>query len=132
MSDPISDMIVRLKNAQLAQLISITIPHSVHKVEILKVLRDEGYISEYSVLDERNGVKTILIKLKYSKIGKPAITVIKRVSSPGRRFYASFNDLSDFFNGLGVQILSTSLKGVISDKMAKKYRLGGEVICKVF
>jgi len=132
MSDPISDMITRLKNAQCSQLTSIDLPYSVHKVKILKVLKDEGYILEYLVHDERVGVKTISIKLKYSKVGKPAITVIQRVSTPGRRFYTSFNNLKAFFNGLGIQILSTSSRGVISDKLARKYKIGGEIICKVF
>lgn len=132
MSDPISDLIIRLKNAQNAQLISVVIPYSINKTKILTVLRDEGYIHDYSVEHVRSGIKQILVKLKYSKLGKPAIRVIERVSTPGKRFYSSCKSLNKFFNGMGIQILSTSANGVISDRLAKQYNIGGEIICRVF
>jgi len=132
MSDPISDMIVRIKNAQNALLVSVEIPYSLQKVKILDVLKEEGYLKDYAVKDVRNGIKSIDVELKYSKSGKPAIEVIQRVSVPGRRFYSSCESLKTFFNGMGIYILSTSSKGIVSDRVARREKIGGEVICKVF
>ena len=131
MSDPISDMIVRIKNAQNALLVSVEVPHSAQKVNILNVLKEEGYIKDYLVKDVRSGIKSIDVELKYSKSGKPAIKFIKRVSVPGRRFYTSCESFKTFFNGMGIYILSTS-KGIFSDRDARREKIGGEVICKVF
>jgi small subunit ribosomal protein S8 len=131
-SDPIGDMLARIKNAQKSFLISTVIPYSAQKLQILMVLKDEGYILDYSVEELRKGIKNINVELKYSKAGKPAIAVLERVSKPGRKFYSRFADLKDFFNGMGVYILSTSSHGIVSDRVAKQARIGGEVICKVF
>jgi small subunit ribosomal protein S8 len=131
-SDPISDMLARLKNAQRSFLISVDVPYSSQKLEILKVLKEEGYIASYVVEELRKGVKNILVGLKYSKAGKPAIETLERVSRPGRRFYSAFVDLKDFFNGMGIYILSTSSHGIVSDRVAKRAKIGGEIICRVF
>ena len=132
MSDPISDMIVRIKNAQKSLLISVDVPYSLQKTHVLDVLKEEGYIKNYSIEDVRKGIKNISISLKYSKLGRPAIDVIQKVSKPGSRVYSSSALLKPFFNGMGIYILSTSSKGVVSDRVARKARIGGEVICRVF
>jgi small subunit ribosomal protein S8 len=132
LSDPIGDMLTRIKNAQSALLVYVEVPYSLQKLKILDVLKQEGYISEYNIEELRLGVKIIHVKLKYSVKGKPAIEVLERVSKPSRRFYSSYRDLKDFFNGMGIYVLSTSCKGVVSDKVAKKHKTGGEIICRVF
>jgi len=132
MSDPISDMIVRIKNAQRSLLLSVDVPYSLQKTRLLDVLKEEGYISDYSIEEIRKGIKNISVTLKYSKSGRPAIDVIQRVSKPGSRVYSSSAILKPFFNGMGIYILSTSSKGVVSDRIARKSRIGGEVICRVF
>jgi small subunit ribosomal protein S8 len=131
MTDSISDMIVRIKNAQNALLVSVEVPYSVQKANILNVLKEEGYIKDYFIRKIRKDIQSIDVELKYSKSGKPAIQFIKRVSTPGRRFYTSCESFKTFFNGMGIYILSTS-KGIFSDREARRERVGGEVICKVF
>ena len=131
-SDPLGDMITRIRNAQKSFLSCLDVPYSKQKEAVLKVLKSEGYINDYAVQDVRDGIKNLFVSLKYSKYGKPAIDIIERVSKPGRKFYSSCIKLKPFFNGMGIHILSTSSHGVISDKVAKKANVGGEVICKVF
>lgn len=128
-TDSIGDMITRIRNGQRARLSIVKMPMSTQNVKILEVLKKEGYIRDYSIIEIRPGINEIKIELKYNN--KPAIKEIKRVSKPGRRFYSSVKELKKFYNGLGIMILSTS-KGVMSDYEARLARVGGEILCKVF
>lgn len=129
MSDPIADLLTRIRNAQMAGLPSVACPSSKIKQAILDVLKQEGYINGYSVSDDV--VKPVLtIELKYHN-GKPVIEHLKRGSSPGLRQYKAMDDLPNVQAGLGICVVSTN-KGVMTDKAAKKAGVGGEVICTVF
>ena len=128
--DPIADMITRIRNAQMRSLNKVEIPASKFREKILDVLKKEGYISNYSAVNNVNKQKNFSVDLKYSD-GSPVIRDIKRVSRPGRRIYASASSIPIIQNGLGISIVSTS-KGVMSDTDARKQNIGGEVICKVF
>ena len=128
MSDNIADMLTRIRNGQKSRLLNVGLPLSKLKCTVLEVLKDEGYIAGYTK-DADNGV--INISLKYSRVGEPAISEIHRVSKPGKRIYSSIDALPGYFNNMGIHILSTS-HGVMSDRQAKKLKVGGEVICKVF
>ncbi|OQA30908.1 MAG: 30S ribosomal protein S8 [Betaproteobacteria bacterium ADurb.Bin341] len=128
MSDPIADMLTRIRNAQLAEKASVTMPSSKLKVAIAAVLKDEGYIEEFAV--RQDGVKATLdIALKYYA-GQPVIERIERVSKPGLRIYKGSNDIPRVMNGLGVAIVSTP-KGVMTDRKARASNVGGEVLCIV-
>lgn len=128
MSDPIADMLTRIRNGQQAQKVSVTMPSSKLKVAIAKVLQDEGYIDGFSVRE--NGAKPELdIELKYYA-GRPVIERIERVSRPGLRIYKGSEKLPKVLNGLGVAIVSTP-RGVMTDRAARAGRVGGEVICYV-
>lgn len=130
MTDPLADMLTRIRNAQMVKLLSINTAYSKLKEGILKVLQDQGYIAGFEVYKEDN--KSFLdVSLKYTKDGAPVIKEITRASKPGRRVYSSINDLKPFYNDMGVVILSTP-KGVLSNFDAKKHNVGGEVLCKVF
>ena len=130
-TDSISDLITRIRNAQMVFKKTVDSPMSRTREDVLKVLLDEGYIRGYSVIEcEKTKHKTLHIELKYFE-GKPVISEIKRISKPGRRIYSSIKDLPLVRNGLGINILSTN-KGVMSDTEARKQSLGGEVICSVF
>lgn len=126
MSDNIADMLTRIRNAQKSKLISVSLPASKMKSNILDVLKDEGYISNFSITENN-----ITVNLKYSRGGRPAISEIHRISKPGRRLYSSIKDLPGYYNNMGIYILSTS-RGVLSDREALSRNVGGEVICKVF
>ena len=130
LSDPIGDMIARLKNAQMRNHKKIVLPSSKFKVKIADVLKTEGFIIDYKI-NEKDGNKSNLeINLKYN-YGSPVISVIERVSRPGRRIFSSAESLPKINNGLGIAIISTP-KGVMSDIDARKKKVGGEIICKVF
>ena len=129
-SDPISDMIARIKNGLVRYHKKIDVPSSVFKKKILDVLKDEGFISDYTIEDNEKNKKNISINLKY-KYGSPVIKQIERISKPGRRIYSSADSLPKINNGLGITIVSTP-KGIMSDNDARKQNIGGEVICKVF
>jgi len=130
LSDPIGDMIARLKNAQMRNHKKIVLPSSKFKVKIADVLKTEGFIIDYKI-NEKDGNKSSLeINLKYN-YGSPVISVIERVSRPGRRIFSSAESLPKINNGLGIAIISTP-KGVMSDIDARKKKVGGEIICKVF
>ena len=130
LSDPIGDMIARLKNAQMRNHKKIVLPSSKFKVKIADVLKTEGFIIDYKI-NEKDGNKSSLeINLKYNS-GSPVISVIERVSRPGRRIFSSAESLPKINNGLGIAIISTP-KGVMSDIDARKKKVGGEIICKVF
>lgn len=128
MSDNIADMLTRIRNGQKSRLLNVGLPMSKLKCAVLDVLKNEGYIADYTANTEE---KTIDIALKYSRVGQPAICEINRVSKPGKRMYSSIGELPGYFNNMGIHILSTS-HGVMSDREAKKLNVGGEVICKVF
>jgi small subunit ribosomal protein S8 len=128
MTDPIADMLTRVRNGQKARKMSVAMPSSNAKVAVAKVLKDEGYISDYSI--EADGAKNELtIELKYFE-GKAVIEQVKRVSKPGLRIYRSMDELPKVLGGLGVAIVSTSA-GVMSDKQAREKGIGGEVLCIV-
>lgn len=128
MSDPISDMLTRIRNAQAADKVSVSMPSSKLKVAIATVLKDEGYIDNFAVRE--NGAKPALdVSLKYYA-GRPVIERIERVSRPGLRVYKGSSDIPKVLNGLGVAIVSTS-KGVMTDKKARAAGVGGEVLCIV-
>ena len=129
LSDPIGDMIARIKNAQLRNHKKVQLPSSKFKVKIAEVLKSEGYIIDYKVSQESN--KSYLeISLKYNS-GNPVISSIQRVSKPGRRIFSRAESLPKINNGLGIAIISTP-KGVMTDIDARKQKIGGEIICKVF
>ena len=129
LSDPIGDMIARIKNAQLRNHKKVQLPSSKFKVKIAEVLKSEGYIIDYNVSQESN--KPYLeISLKYNS-GNPVISSIQRVSKPGRRVFSRAESLPKINNGLGIAIISTP-KGVMTDIDARKQKVGGEIICKVF
>ena len=128
MSDPISDMLTRIRNAQMASKASVAMPSSKVKVAIVKVLKDEGYVEDFAVR-ENDGKPTLEIGLKYYA-GRPVIERIERVSRPGLRIYKGSEDLPRVMNGLGVAIVSTP-RGVMTDRSARANRVGGEVICLV-
>ena len=129
MSDPLGDMLTRIRNAQMRKKSKVTTPGSRLRERVLDVLQSEGYIRGYSQLDQ-NGKAEFEIELKYYD-GQPVIREIERVSRPGRRVYASVKNIPRVSNGLGVSILSTP-KGVMSDAEARDQNVGGEVLCRVF
>ena len=129
-TDPIADMITRIRNGQLRKLNTVSIPNSRLRAKILDVLKDEGYISNYKILSEKQNNKSLIVDLKYHK-GIPVIKNIARVSKPGRRVYAKANSIPKIQNGLGIAIVSTSM-GIMSDNDARSKKIGGEVICRVF
>ena len=129
LSDPIGDMLARLKNSQMRNHKKVEIPSSNFKTKIADVLKNEGYINNFNV-ENNDNKNTLIIDLKYNS-GSPVITVIERVSRPGRRIFSSAESLPKINNGLGIAIVSTP-KGVMTDIEARKQKIGGEVICKVF
>ncbi|ASG20972.1 MULTISPECIES: 30S ribosomal protein S8 [Nitrospirillum] len=130
LSDPLGDMLTRIRNGQRARMQSVTSPASKLRTNVLEVLKREGYIRGYSLDTVRPGVHSVRIELKYHE-GEPVIKQVQRVSKPGRRIYSKIADLPRVFNGLGISILSTP-RGVMSDSEARAANVGGEVLCKVF
>ena len=130
LSDPIGDMIARIKNSQMRNHVKVELPSSNFKVKIADVLKSEGFIIDYKVNENENNKQNLEINLKYYS-GSPVISTIERVSKPGRRIFSSSTSLPKINNGLGIAIISTS-KGVMTDIDARKQKLGGEIICKVF
>jgi small subunit ribosomal protein S8 len=129
-NDPIGDMLTRIRNGQQAKLQTVDVPHSSERVNLLDVLVREGYVRAYSVSDIKQGIKKIVVQLKYVE-GVPSIAKIKRVSTPGRRVYNKVDSIQPVQSGLGISILSTS-KGIMSDVEARSAGIGGEVLCQVF
>jgi small subunit ribosomal protein S8 len=129
-SDPIGDMLTRIRNAQMRKKTVVATPASVLRGRVLDVLKSEGFIRGYSETKFDNGTAEFSIELKYSE-NEPAIREIQRVSRPGRRVYSSVKTIPSVANGLGVSILSTP-KGVMADHEAKANNVGGEVLCRVF
>ena len=129
LSDPIGDMLARIKNALMRNHLKVILPSSNFKIKIAEVLKSEGYIIDYKT-DEKEKKKNLEIHLKYN-LGNPVINSIERISKPGRRIFSSAESLPKINNGLGIAIVSTS-KGVMTDVDARKQKIGGEIICKVF
>ena len=128
-SDPISDMITRIRNAINAGHLRVDIPSSKMKVAIARILKNEGFVKNFKIIDDKKQ-KLLRIYLKYGAGKQPAIYCLKRVSKPGRRVYMKAEDLKPVLNNIGILILSTS-KGVITNKAAKKLNVGGEALCEI-
>ena len=128
LSDPVGDMLARIKNAQVRNHSKVSLPSSKFKAKIADVLKSEGYIIDYKINDDKK--PSIEINLKYNS-GNPVINTIERISKPGRRIFSSASSLPKINNGLGIAIVSTP-QGVMTDVDARKKKLGGEIICKVF
>ena len=129
LTDPIGDMLARIKNSQLRNHKKVEMPSSNFKMKIADVLKNEGYINGFNV-DKNDNKQVLIINLKYNS-GSPVISVIERISKPGRRVFSSAESLPKINNGLGIAIISTP-KGVMTDIDARKQKVGGEIICKVF
>jgi len=129
-TDPIADMLTRIRNAGKAKLNSVDIPGSKIKTELAKVMKVEGFIRNYKFIkDGKQGI--LRIYLKYGDDQSHVILEMQRVSKPSRRVYVGANDVKPYYNGLGIAVLSTS-KGVLTDKQARKERIGGEILCTMF
>ena len=130
MTDPIADMLTRIRNGIIAKHETVDIPASKNKREIAKILLEEGYIKGYDVIEDgKQGL--IRVALKYGKDGQKVILGLKRISKPGLRVYADKNTVPKVLNGLGISIISTS-KGILTDKQARELGVGGEVVCYVW
>jgi small subunit ribosomal protein S8 len=129
-ADPISDMITRIRNAQMRGLTVVNIPNSKFRARILDVLKGEGYISNYKYIADTKSKGHLVVDLKYSN-GLPVIKNITRISKPGRRIYTKADSIPKIQSGLGMSIVSTSI-GIMSDNDARNKNVGGEIICKVF
>ena len=130
MTDPIADMLTRIRNANIVSYQTVGIPSSNLKINIAKVLKSEGLIRNYKIMDSRQHRK-IRIFLKYDEKGEPVLEGLKRVSKPGRRVYTGKDRIPEVLNGFGINIISTS-KGVITDRQARKMGVGGEILCSVW
>jgi len=129
LSDPIGDMIARVKNAQARNHKKVELPSSNFKIKIADILKNEGFIKDFKVTSEKNK-NVLILDLKYHS-GNPVISAFERVSKPGRRIFSRADSLPKINNGLGIAIISTP-KGVMTDIDARKQKIGGEIICKVF
>jgi small subunit ribosomal protein S8 len=130
LSDPLGDLLTRIRNAQKARLSSVQTPASKLRGNVLDVLKREGYIRDYSRNEQEAGMAEFKVELKYHD-GEPVIREISRISKPGRRVYSKIADLPRIYNGLGISILSTP-RGVMSDNEARAANVGGEVLCRVY
>ena len=130
MTDPIADMLTRIRNALRVRRESVDVPASRLKLRIAEILKIEGYITSFQVISE-GSKKNLRIFLKYDEKGKPVIEGLKRVSKPSRRVYAGCEEIPKVLNGYGINIISTS-KGVITDREARRKRIGGEIICSIW
>lgn len=130
MSDPLGDMLTRIRNAQQAKLPTTHCPWSNLREAVCNVLKDEGFIRGFKVADMGNNKKDLQIELKYDE-GQAVIRELKRISKPGRRVYSKIKDLEPFYNGLGIAVISTP-QGVMADHKARVENIGGEVLCQVY
>jgi len=130
MTDPISDMLTRIRNATRVHKKTVSIPSSTVKQGIAQVLKEEGFIADFHV-EPGQPAASLILSLKYGETGEFVIRSIQRVSKPGCRVYSSADELRPIVRGLGIQILSTP-KGIVSDRTARRDRIGGEVLCKVY
>ena len=129
-TDPIADMLTRIRNASMVSLAEVKMPSSKLKVELAKLLKSEGFITDYAVVEEGK-FKVLTITLKYDAKNKPVISKLQRVSKPGLRSYSKAKNIPQVLGGLGVAIISTS-KGLMTDRKARKENIGGEVLCYVY
>ncbi len=129
-TDPIADMLTRIRNASMVSLAEVKMPSSKLKVELAKLLKSEGFITDYAVVEEGK-FKVLTITLKYDAKNKPVISKLQRVSKPGLRSYSKAQNIPQVLGGLGVAIISTS-KGLMTDRKARKENIGGEVLCYVY
>jgi len=131
MTDPISDLLTRIRNAAHAKLARVDIPASKLKSEIARILKEEGYIQTYKLVEESKTRKTLRVFLKYTADRRSVITDLKRVSRPGKRFYVGSGEIRAVIGGMGTSIVSTP-KGVMSGRAARKAHVGGELLCEVW
>ena len=131
-TDPIADMLTRIRNANMVSLTEVDMPSSKLKIELAKLLKAEGYVEDYNVIaKEGSNFKTLKISLKYDEKSRPVISNLKRVSKPGLRNYCKAKDIPQVLGGMGIAIISTS-KGLLTDRKARKENVGGEVLCYVW
>jgi small subunit ribosomal protein S8 len=130
MSDPLADMLTRIRNAGMVRYETVDVPMSNLKVGVAKVLREEGYIKDYQIIED-NKQGTLRIELKYGPHDERVINGIRRVSKPGLRKYVKADDIPKVLSGLGISILSTS-KGIVTDREARRLRIGGEILCEAW
>ena len=130
MTDPIADLLTRLRNGSRAKLEECVMPHSKLKASLAGILKSEGYINDAVEGTDERGHKTLVVKMKYVG-GTPALTGLKRVSTPGRRLYFGYDDIPRVLNGLGISILSTS-KGLMKDQDCRRQKAGGELLCNIW
>ena len=130
-TDPIADLLTRIRTAQTARHETTSVPHSRLKQDMIKLLYEEGYISPYRVLEKENGRKEIEITLRYSSKKEPLIGSLRRSSRPGRRYYLGYRALKPVRNGIGLAILSTP-KGLLTDRQAREEKVGGELLCTIW
>jgi small subunit ribosomal protein S8 len=130
MSDPLADMLTRIRNAGMVRHETVNVPMSNLKVGVAKVLREEGYINDYQIIEESTQ-GTLRIELKYGPHNERVISGLRRVSKPGLRKYVKADDIPKVLSGLGISILSTS-KGIITDREARRLRIGGEILCEAW
>jgi len=128
-SDPIADMLTRIRNSIGAGHLKVDIPSSKMKVSIAKILKDEGFIKNFKIIDDKKQ-KILRLYLKYSSESQSAITSLKRISKPGRRVYIKANELRPVYNNIGIWVISTS-SGIITNKTAKRMNVGGEILCEI-
>jgi len=131
MSDPLADMLTRIRNAGMVHFETVDIPFSIMKHSLALILQDEGYINGSQIIEEKGPQNTLRINLKYDQDGHRVITGLRRVSKPGCRVYAKHDSLPPVMSGLGISIISTS-HGVISGRQARAKKIGGEIICEVW
>ena len=130
MTDPIADMLTRIRNANVVKHETVDVPASNMKKELARILLEEGFVRGYDVIEDgKQGI--IRIQLKYGQVGERVITGLKRISKPGMRVYAANHEVPKVLNGLGISVISTS-KGILTDRQARKENVGGEVICYVW
>jgi small subunit ribosomal protein S8 len=129
-TDPLADMITRIRNANMAKHTKVDMPASKMKISLAKILKEEGYVKNYKLIKDRN-FGLLRIYLKYDASNESIITGLKRLSKPGRRVYVNTREIPPVLNGMGIAVLSTS-KGIMSDREAKKQNVGGELLCSVW
>ena len=130
-SDPIADMLTRIRNANMAEKVSVEVPSSKIKIEIAKLLKSEGFVSDYSIIKIDENKSSLAINLKYTADREPVIQGLQRVSKPSCRKYVNGDEVPRVLGGIGIAILSTS-KGVITDTEARKHNIGGEILCYIW
>jgi len=131
MTDPIADLLTRIRNALIAKHDRLDAPSSKLRLEVCRILKQEGYIEDYEALESEPPRQDVRILLRYGQSGEPAIRHIQRVSKPGRRVYRKADEIRPVLNGLGVGVISTS-QGLLSDSQARESRVGGEVLCEIW